>query len=163
MRHVISVLVENHIGVLARISGMFSSRGFNIDSLAVGVTDDPEISRLTLVSSGDDQVIEQIIKQLRKLIDVIRVTDLSTVSHIERELVLIKVSCMKANRSEIMEIGAIFRARIVDVAPESVILEIVGAQEKTAALLDLVRPFGIIEIVRTGAVGLARGKQALKA
>ncbi len=162
MRHVISVLVENHIGVLARIAGMFSSRGFNIDSLAVGETDDPEISRLTLVSRGDDLVIEQIIKQLRKLIDVIRVQDLAEESHVERELVLIKVACDKTNRAEIMEIASIFRARIVDVGSASVIIEIVGGQDKTNALLDLVQPFGVLELVRTGTVGLARGKQSLR-
>jgi acetolactate synthase-1/3 small subunit len=162
MRHVISVLVENNIGVLARIAGMFSSRGFNIDSLAVGETTDPTISRLTLVSTGDDKIIEQIIKQLRKLIDIIRVQDLSEESHVERELVLVKVACDRTNRAEIMEIAAIFRARIVDVGPESLVIEVVGAQDKTAALIDLLAPFGVLESARTGSIGLARGKQALR-
>ncbi len=162
MRHVISVLVENHIGVLARIAGMFSSRGFNIDSLAVGETSDPTISRMTIVSRGDDFVIEQIIKQLRKLIDVIRVQDLSTESHVERELALVKVASTVENRSQIIEISNVFRARIVDVSPDSVIIEIVGSQDKTQALLDLVEPFGILEMVRTGSVGLERGRHALR-
>jgi acetolactate synthase-1/3 small subunit len=162
MRHVISVLVENHIGVLARIAGMFSSRGFNIDSLAVGETSDPTISRMTIVSRGDDLVTEQIIKQLRKLIDVIRVQDLSVESHVERELALVKVSSTVENRSQIIEIANVFRARIVDVSPDSVIIEIVGSQDKTQALLDLVEPFGILEMVRTGSVGLERGRHALR-
>jgi acetolactate synthase-1/3 small subunit len=162
MRHVISVLVENHIGVLARIAGMFSSRGFNIDSLAVGETSDPTISRMTIVSRGDDFVIEQIIKQLRKLIDVIRVQDLSIESHVERELALVKVASTVENRSQIIEISNVFRARIVDVSPESIIIEIVGSQDKTQALLDLVEPFGILEMVRTGSIGLERGRHALR-
>lgn len=162
MRHVISVLVENNIGVLARISGMFSSRGFNIDSLAVGETMDPSISRITMVSRGDDLIIEQLIKQLHKLIDVIRVQDLTEESHVERELVMAKVSCLKANRSEIMEIASIFRARIIDVGPKSVTIEIVGTQDKTDALLNLVKPFGILEIARTGSIGLGRGEKSLK-
>lgn len=162
MRHVISVLVENHIGVLARIAGMFSSRGFNIDSLAVGETSDPTISRMTIVSQGDDLVTEQIIKQLRKLIDVIRVQDLSVESHVERELALVKIASDAQTRSQLIEIANVFRARIVDVSPESVIIEIVGSQEKTQALLDLVEPFGILEMVRTGSVGLERGRHALR-
>ena len=162
MRHIISVLVENHIGVLARVSGMFSSRGFNIQNLAVGETTDPTISRMTLVVTGDDQVVEQIIKQLRKLIDVIRVQDLTNESHVERELVLVKVSCNKRSRTELLEIANIFRARIVDASPESLVIEIVGAQEKTNALLDLVEPFGMLEVARTGSICLARGKQSLK-
>ncbi|HUT25881.1 MAG TPA: acetolactate synthase small subunit, partial [Sumerlaeia bacterium] len=125
MRHVISCLVENQFGVLARIAGMFSCRGFNIDSLAVGETTDPTISRITIVTHGDDFIIEQIIKQLRKLIDVIRVQDLTSESHVERELALAKVSCNRETRGEIMQIASIFRARIVDVGKESVIIEMV--------------------------------------
>jgi len=162
MRHVISILVENHIGVLARIAGMFSSRGFNIDSLAVGETSDPTISRITIVSRGDDFVIEQIIKQLRKLIDVIRVQDLSAESHVERELALVKVASNADTRSQLIEIANVFRARIVDVVTESVIIEIVGSQDKTQALLDLVEPFGVLEMVRTGTIGQERGKHALR-
>ena len=163
MRHVISVLVENQFGVLARIAGMFSSRGFNIDSLAVGETDDPSVSRMTLVSRGDDQVIEQIIKQLRRLIDVIRVQDITEERHIERELVLVKVKADKDTRGEIMQMASIFRGRIVDVAEKSLIVEVVGSQDRVDSLLDLLGNFGIVEITRTGAIGLLRGGQALKA
>ncbi|MFP4380270.1 MAG: acetolactate synthase small subunit [Candidatus Sumerlaeia bacterium] len=163
MRHIISVLVENQSGVLARIAGMFSSRGFNIDSLAVGETHDPTISRITLVSHGDDMVIEQIIKQLRKLIDVIRVQDISDESHVERELVLIKVKCDRESRAEIMQITSIFRARIIDVGSESVVVEGVGSQNRITALIDLLEQYGILEMVRTGAIALSRGSAVLKA
>jgi acetolactate synthase-1/3 small subunit len=162
MRHVISVLVENQSGVLARIAGMFSSRGFNIDSLAVGETQEATISRVTIVSHGDDTVIEQIIKQLRKLIDVIRVQDLTVESHVERELLLIKVKADKGTRADIMQITSIFRARIIDVGAETLVVEVVGSQERVSALADLLMPYGILEMVRTGAVGLARGAQVLK-
>jgi acetolactate synthase-1/3 small subunit len=162
MRHVISVLVENHFGVLTRIAGMFSSRGFNIDSLAVGETTDPTISRITIVSHGDDSVIEQIVKQLRKLVDVIRVQDITKESHIERELVLAKVKCAKETRAEIMQMVSIFRARIVDVSSESLVIELVGTQDRIRALLELLDPYGILEVAKTGAIGLARGPQHLK-
>jgi len=162
MRHVISVLVENHFGVLTRIAGMFSSRGFNIDSLAVGETTDPTISRITIVSHGDDSVIEQIVKQLRKLVDVIRVQDITRESHIERELVLAKVKCAKETRAEIMQMVSIFRARIVDVSAESLVIELVGTQDRIGALLQLLEPYGILEVAKTGAIGLARGPQHLK-
>ena len=162
MRHVISVLVENHFGVLTRIAGMFSSRGFNIDSLAVGETTDPTISRITIVSHGDDSVIEQIVKQLRKLVDVIRVQDITKESHIERELVLAKVKCAKETRAEIMQMVSIFRARIVDVSAESLVIELVGTQDRIRALLELLDPYGILEVAKTGAIGLARGPQHLK-
>lgn len=162
MRHVISVLVENHFGVLTRIAGMFSSRGFNIDSLAVGETTDPTISRITIVSHGDDSVIEQIVKQLRKLVDVIRVQDITKESHIERELVLAKVKCAKETRAEIMQMVSIFRARIVDVSSESLVIELVGTQDRIGALLELLDPYGILEVAKTGAIGLARGPQHLK-
>ena len=163
MRHVVSCLVENHFGVLARIAGMFSSRGFNIDSLAVGETSDPTISRVTIVTHGDDFITEQIIKQLRKLIDVIRVQDLTAESHVERELILAKISCNKETRGEIMQIASIFRGRIVDVGGESVVIEMVGNQERTGAFLALLEPFGILEVARTGSIGLCRGTQALRA
>ena len=162
MRHVISVLVENHFGVLTRIAGMFSSRGFNIDSLAVGETTDPTISRITIVSHGDDSVIEQIVKQLRKLVDVIRVQDITKESHIERELVLAKVKCAKETRAEIMQMVSIFRARIVDVSSESLVIELVGTQDRIRALLEILDPYGILEVAKTGAIGLARGPQHLK-
>lgn len=162
MRHVISVLVENQFGVLARIAGMFSSRGFNIDSLAVGETTDPSVSRITIVSRGDDQVIEQIIKQLRRLIDVIRVQDFTDEAHIERELVLVKVKADRDTRGEIMQMASIFKGRVVDVSATSLILEVVGSQERMNAFLDLLKPFGLLETARTGSIGLLRGPQALK-
>ncbi len=159
MRHTISVLVENKFGVLARIAGLFSARGFNIDSLSVGETIDPTVSRMTLVTSGDDQIIEQVIKQLRRLIDVIKVSDLSDVEYVEREMVLLKVSADPHNRAEILRICDIFRGKIVDVTPKTLTLEVTGVQDKIQALIDLLKPFGIIEIARTGKVALTRGKK----
>jgi acetolactate synthase-1/3 small subunit len=157
MEHVISVLVENRFGVLAHIAGLFSGRGFNIDSLAVGETQDPTVSRMTIVVKGDDLVVEQILKQLNRLIDVIRVDDLTEEKHIERELMLLKVSTNQKSRSEIIEIADIFRTRIVDVQQSSVTVEAAGSGEKLAALVDMVRPFGIKELVRTGRIAMARG------
>lgn len=157
MEHVISVLVENRFGVLAHIAGLFSGRGFNIDSLAVGETQDPTVSRMTIVVQGDDLIVEQILKQLNRLIDVIRVDDLSEEKHIERELMLLKISTNQKSRSEIIEIADIFRTRIVDVQQSSVTVEAAGSGEKLAALVDMVRPFGIKELVRTGRIAMARG------
>lgn len=159
MRHTVSVLVENKFGVLARIAGLFSARGFNIESLSVGETIDPTISRMTLVTSGDDQIIEQVIKQLRRLIDVIKVSDLSDLEYVDREMVLLKVFADSTNRAEILRICDIFRGKIIDVSPKSLTLEVTGVQDKIQALIDLLRPFGIIEIARTGKVAMARGKQ----
>lgn len=159
MRHTISVSVENKFGVLARIAGLFSARGFNIESLSVGETIDPSISRMTLVTSGDDQIIEQVIKQLRRLIDVIKVSDLSDVEYVEREMVLLKVSADSHNRAEILRICDIFRGKIVDVTPKTLTLEVTGVQDKIQALINLLKPFGIIEIARTGKVALTRGKK----
>ncbi|MGA1839168.1 MAG: acetolactate synthase small subunit [bacterium] len=159
MRHTISVLVENKFGVLARIAGLFSARGFNIDSLSVGETIDPTISRMTLVTTGDDQIVEQVIKQLRRLIDVIKVSDLSDVEYVEREMVLLKVSAESHNRAEILRICDIFRGKIVDVSPKTLTLEVTGVQDKILALIDLLKPFGVIEIARTGKVALTRGKK----
>ena len=160
--HIISVLVENHPGVLAHISGMFAARGFNIASLAVGITTDPDVSRMTIACRGDDVVIEQIIKQLRKIIDVIRVLDLRQREHIERELILIKVKSDRNTRSEIMQIVDIFRGGIVDVHHDSLIVELSGKQEKNSALLELLEPFGILETSRTGRIALVRGPDFLK-
>ena len=160
--HLVCCLVENNPGVLARISGMFSSRGYNIDSLAVGTTHDPSISRLTMACIGDDSIIEQIIKQLRKLIDVIRVVDLSEKSHVERELMLIKVACSGSNRSEIMQICDIFRARIVDVDHDCLIIEVSGTPKKNEALQELFEPFGILEMTRTGRIALQRSAEILR-
>lgn len=157
MEHIISVLVENRFGVLAHIASLFSGRGFNIDSLAVGETQDATISRMTIVVQGDDMVVEQILKQLNRLIDVIRVDDLSDEKHIERELMLLKVSTNQKSRSEILEIADIFRTKIVDVQQLSLTVEAAGSGEKLAALIDMVRPYGIKELVRTGRIAMARG------
>ncbi len=161
MRHTLSVLVENKHGVLTRVAGMFSRRGYNIDSLTVGVTEDPTISRMTIVVRGDDDVLEQVTKQLNKLIDVIRVTDLKSEETVERELALFKVSSDVSNRSEIMQIADIFRARIIDVAPRSMIIEVTGDESKIDAIEQLLRPFGIREMVRTGKVALRRGAKGV--
>lgn len=159
MRHTISVLVENKAGVLARIANLFSARGYNIDSLAVGETEDPSISRMTIVVRGDERILEQIEKQLNKLIDVIKVSDFIQTEHLERDLILIKVNADKNSRSEIMQIVDIFRAKIVDVANDSVIIEMTGTEEKIKAFVEIVRPFGIKEMVRTGIVAMGRGNK----
>ncbi|WP_406670033.1 acetolactate synthase small subunit [Methanolobus sp. ZRKC4] len=159
MRHTLSVLVENKYGVLSRVAGMFSRRGYNIDSLTVGVTEDPTISRMTIVVKGDDEVLEQVTKQLNKLIDVIRVTDLKSEETVERELALFKVNSDVTTRSEIMQIADIFRARIIDVAPRSMTVEVTGDEGKITAIEQLLKPFGIKEMVRTGKVALSRGQK----
>ena len=156
MKHTISVLVENHFGVLAHVAGLFSARGFNIDSLAVGETEDASVSRMTIVAHGDDRVIEQIIKQLNKLIDVIKVQDLTSEDMIARELVLVKVSTTASTRSEILQIVNTFRAKVVDVSPHSLTVEVTGGEEKVDAMLELLRPFGVKEVVRTGTIAVAR-------
>lgn len=156
MRHTISILVENKFGVLSRISGLFSGRGFNIDSLSVAETLDPQVSRMTVVVRGDDTVLEQVNKQLNKLIDVIKVMDYTTADHVERELVLVKVSCTTKNRSEILQIVDIFRSKIIDVAINSLVVEITGDEGKINAILDLLKPYGIKEVVRTGKVAMVR-------
>lgn len=156
MRHTISVLVTNEFGVLSRISGLFSGRGFNIESLSVAETTDPKISRMTIVTSGDDKVLEQINKQLNKLISVIKVYDFTGEEHIERELALIKVSVNTESRAEILSIVDIFRAKVVDVSPRSYTVEITGDEEKIVAFTELLRPFGLKETVRTGRIAMAR-------
>lgn len=158
-RHTISVLVENHPGVLARVAGLFSGRGFNIESLSVGETEDPTASRMTVVVRGDDVILEQITKQLNKLVDVIKVSDITKERFIERELVLIKVHTEGKSRSEILQIVDIFRARIVDVAPKTVTIEATGTQDKVQALVSMLRPFGIREMARTGSVALTRASK----
>ncbi|APH39665.1 MULTISPECIES: acetolactate synthase small subunit [Methanohalophilus] len=160
MRHTLAVLVENKFGVLSRVAGLFARRGYNIDSLAVGVTEDPNVSRMTLVVRGDDHVVEQVSKQLNKLIDVIRVTDLGADESVERELALIKVKSDKDTRAEIIQIVDIFRARIVDVASKSITIEVTGDEEKIAAIEKLLKPFGIKELVRTGRIALTRGSKS---
>lgn len=160
MKHTLAVLVENKYGVLTRVAGLFSRRGFNIDSLAVGITEDPTISRMTIVVRGDDLVLEQVTKQLNKLIDVIRVTDLGAEESVERELALIKVNADASNRPEIIQIVDIFRARIIDVASKTVTIEVTGDSNKIKAIQTLLRPFGIKEMARTGKVALTRGSKS---
>jgi len=150
------VLVENKFGVLARISGLFSGRGYNIESLSVGETTDPAVSVMTIVTTGEDQVVEQITKQLHKLIDVIKVVDFMEIDHVEREMVLIKVSPRKEDRIEVLRLAEIFRGRIVDSGTTTFTIEITGEEKKIAAFIELVKPFGIKEFVRTGKVAIAR-------
>jgi len=158
-RHTISALVENHFGVLCRISGLFSSRGFNIDSLSVGETEDPKVSRMTIVVNGDDRVLEQIVKQLNRLIDVIRVIDITHGTFIERELALIKVKSDPTTRSEIIQISEVFRASIVDVSTHSMTIEVTGKVDKINAMITMLSQYGITEMARTGNVALLRDSQ----
>jgi acetolactate synthase-1/3 small subunit len=158
MRHVLSALVQNVPGVLAHISGMLASRGYNIDSLAVGETEKPDLSRMTFVVVGDDSVVEQIRKQLEKIVTVVKVVDISSQDFVERDLMLIKVRAPRGGtRSEIRELVDIFRGRIVDVATEEVIIEISGKEHKIESFIDLMRPFEIVEVVRTGRIAMVRG------
>ena len=162
MHHVLSVLVRNRAGVLSRISGLFARRGFNIDSLAVGTTENPEISRMTIVARGDDRLIEQITKQLYKLIDVVKVQDITDEPFIGRELMLIKVRVTAETRTEIMDtVLHIFRARIIDIGADSFIIEATGDPGKVEAMESYLAPFGILEMARTGTVALTRGKKAI--
>ena len=155
--HIISVTVENRFGVLARISGLFSARGYNIDSLCVAETEDPTVSRMTIVVRGDEKILEQIYKQLNKLIDVIKVQDLTKEEHIERELALIKVNTDNFNeRQEVMQLVNIFRAKIVDVGKKTLTIEISGSNSKIRAMLDLLKGFGIKEVIRTGRIAISR-------
>jgi acetolactate synthase-1/3 small subunit len=156
-KHTISVLVENKFGVLSRVAGLFSARGYNIESLSVGETLDPSVSRMTIVVTGDQFVIEQVMKQLHKLIDVIKVNDLTDESHVERELVLVRVNAEPQHRAEILRTADIFRARVVDVTSVSFVLEATGDEGKLEALLELLRPMGIQEVVRTGKIAITRG------
>ncbi len=161
-KHTIAVLVENKFGVLSRVAGLFSARGYNIESLSVGETVDPSVSRMTLVVRGDAFVIEQAVKQLHKLIDVIKVTDLTEENHVERELVLMRVNAEPQHRAEILRIADIFRAKVVDVTPVTFTLELTGDESKLNAIIDLLRPFGIQELVRTGKVAIARGSKTAR-
>ena len=161
-KHVLSVLVENHSGVLSRISGLFSRRGYNIDSLSVGETEDPNISRMTIVADADEYILEQIKKQLNKLVDVIKIIELKEEHSIYRELALIKITATKENRAEIIEIANIFRAHTVDIASESVVIEATGDQGKISALTNMLMPYGIREVIRTGLTALERGEKELK-
>jgi acetolactate synthase I/III small subunit len=156
MRHVLSALVQNVPGVLSHISGMLASRGYNIDSLAVGETEDPHLSRMTFVIMGDDSVLEQVRKQLEKIVTVVRVDDISSQDHVERDLMLIKIHAESGKRSEVSELTNIFSARVVDVSLDSLIVEISGQEQKIEAFIELMRPFGILEVVRTGRIAMVR-------
>ena len=163
MRHTISVLVENKFGVLARIAGLFSGRGFNIDSLTVSPTHDESLSKMTIVTSGDDAVLEQIDKQLNKLVNVLKVTDLTGSGFVGRELMMIKVRARGHKRSEVLEVTNIFKGNIIHVEHEALIVEITGRSEKLDAFTDLMRKFGIVELARTGKVAMARAAKPTEA
>lgn len=156
MRHTISVLVENKFGVLTRVAGLFSGRGYNIDTLNVGPTHDPKTSRMTIVTRGDDATLEQIVKQLNKLVDVIEVQDFGEGEYVDRELLLVKVAVDSKSRAEVMQITDIFRAKIVDVQPATLTIEITGAEGKVEKFIELMRTFGIVDVTRTGKVAMAR-------
>lgn len=160
-RHIITLLVENRAGVLARIAALIAAKGYNIDSLTVGETMDPSISRMSLVVRGDDSVVEQAVKQLNRLIDVIRVTDLTGEEFVERELVLVKVKAKPEAKAEVLRIADIFRAKVVDVAPASYMVELTGAEDKLNAFIELLRPYGIQEFARTGMTVMTRGSKTL--
>ena len=163
MRHVLNAVVQNQPGVLAHISGMLASRGFNIDSLAVGETEDPSLSRMTFVVMGDDSVLEQVRKQLQKLVTVVKVQDISGEDYVERDLMLVKVQSPAGRRREILEVADIFRARVVDVSASQLILEVSGQERKIEAFVDMMRPYGIKELVRTGRVAMVRCPKDRKA
>jgi acetolactate synthase-1/3 small subunit len=158
MRHIISAIVENKPGVLAHIAGLFAGRGFNIDSLAVGETEDESRSRMTVVVKGDDAVLEQVRKQLGKIIDVIKVSDFSDVDFVERDLALVKVTVKSEKRGEVFEIVEVFRGKVVDIGAKHLTLEISGPEKKIEAFVDLMKPYGIREVVRTGRIAIARGE-----
>ena len=162
MRHVLSALVQNQPGVLAQVSGMFASRGFNIDSLAVGETENPHLSRITVVVMGDDRHLEQVRKQLEKIVTVVKVLDISREDYVERDLMLIKVKAPPRDRAEIQALVEIFRGRIVDVSPEQLMIEISGQEKKIEAFIEAVRPYGILELARTGRIALVRGIRHLE-
>jgi len=161
MRHIIAVLLENESGALARVVGLFAQRGYNIDSLTVAQTEDPTLSRLTLVTRGDDQVIEQITKQLHKLIEVVKVSDISESAHIERELMMVKVKALAEQREEVKRNADIFRGQIIDVSPTTYTIQIVGTSEKLEAFLEALSGTQILETVRTGVSGISRGEKSL--
>ena len=159
MKHTLSVLVENEFGVLSRVASLFSARGFNIESLCVAETLDPSLSLMTIVTRGDEMVMEQITKQLNKLINVIKVTDLSERKFVDRELVLIKMKATKTNRAEILRISDIFRGKVVDVSHKTLTIEVTGDEGKIKAMIELLKPLGIKEVARTGKIAMLRGAQ----
>ncbi len=156
MKHIISVLVENKFGVLSRVSGLFSGRGFNIETISIGPTLDPTVSQMTIVTTGDDRILEQILKQLNKLIDVIKVTDFADKEFVEREMCLVKINAPQEHRSEALRIADIFRARVVDSTLKSYTFQVTGDEKKIDAFIELFKPMGIKEIVRTGKVAITR-------
>jgi acetolactate synthase-1/3 small subunit len=162
MRHIISILIENESGALSRVSGLFSARGYNIESLTVAPTEDPSLSRMTIVSIGSDDIIEQITKQLNKLIDIVKVVDLSEAAHIERELMLVKVRATGKDREEMKRVADIFRGRIIDVTESTYVVELTGNTAKMGAFLDAIDSSLILETVRTGVCGIGRGDRILK-
>ncbi len=156
MRHTISLLVENKFGVLSRVAGLFSGRGYNIESISVGETLDTKVSQMTIVTTGDDQIIEQITKQLHKLIDVIRVTDMVEFDHVEREMILLKIAPQANRKLEAIEIANIFRGKVVDSSEKTLTVEITGTEDKLTAFVNMMKPMGIKELVRTGKVAITR-------
>lgn len=157
-RHVIAALVVNEPGVLARVAGMFAARGFNIDSLVVGRTEKAELSRMTIVVNGDMQILDQVRKQLSKLVEVVQVVDYSEADAVERDLMLVRVTAPPEHRSAVIELADLFRARVVDVAPDALMIELSGTEDKLEAFIELVRPHGIIELARTGVIAMPRGQ-----
>jgi len=158
-KHVITALVQNEPGVLAHVAGMFAARGYNIDSLVVGRTEDPELSRMTIVVIGDERTLEQVRKQLAKVIAVVKVRDFKEVDYVGRDLILIRINAQPEKRSEVVELVNLFRGRIVDVAPLSVLVELAGAEQKLEAFVEMARPYGIRELARTGIIAMPRGRQ----
>lgn len=161
MRHIIAILIENEAGALSRVAGLFSARGYNIESLTVAPTEDPSLSRMTLVTRGSEDVVEQIIKQLNKLIDVVKLIDLEEVVHIERELMLVKIKTTDKMRDELRSVVDIFRGKIIDVTPTSYVIEMTGTSDKLDAFIATVDKNSIIEVVRSGATGISRGEKGL--
>lgn len=159
MKHTLTVLVENRAGVLAKVAGLFSRRGYNIHSLAVGTTDREDISRMTIVVEGDNHVIEQVTKQLHKLVEVLKIKDITEDPHVGRELLMLKVNAVSGERQEIMQLVQVFRAKIVDISPKSFIIEATGDEGKLRAIKEAFKPFGILEVAKTGIIAMARGER----
>jgi acetolactate synthase I/III small subunit len=162
MRHIIGILMENESGALSRVAGLFSARGYNIESLTVAPTDDPTLSRLTLVTSGSDEIVEQIVKQLNKLVDVVKLMDLTEYRHIEREMMMVKLRVGGDDRDEVKRLTDIFRGRIIDVSAATYVVELTGDSAKLDAFIEALRAFEVLEVVRSGVMGIARGDVALK-
>ena len=158
MKHIISVLVENKFGTLNRVATMFSARGFNLSSISIGETEDPEISRMTIVTFADDQIINQVIKQLNRLIDTIKVTDLTNQPHVERELLLMTMKLSKTQQHEIFELINVFKGKVVDIKQKSITIEVIGSPDKINTTIDIFKPYGIKELARSGAVAIHRGE-----